>query len=722
MASLTKIASLMGGGSRKRKKTLTSGDAEASELKGGNDGSTSTKHNVIKPLNIKAELLKPLTPTTGTSSVNSVTGSSGLVLWPIHAYLPNRNPYVGNFAYSPSTSTGSFRVMFGPKNTIITEKEMFRLHRIKVHPLTGTFHSRPGHFSNLHGLYKYTSSSTKCQRIGLPPRLLSQIRAGFAKQPNFALGPILSLFYIENTLPEAVDEPTRSAGRSSNSDADGLPSTVDLSKTEGTKELTAIDDEPLIGAITPLLRHMHRKNISDGNIARRSASYSVRGTTEHHLQRQSTSLSANPELSEGVDNISCHSRASNVRTCNSSLTQEDISSHADKEVKAMESHPIFSIPTSNNCSVNTLDGVDAESTATYSPVTNYMSMDAAEGLGWNVIDPSGGKFTLRTILDNASSCFEDIIDRYHFANNNMNMLGEGAYSNVFAAVSKKTGQQVAIKRINKRHLFSDVEVALIKREVQHMRLLSIQPHPNIVALLDLFETQQYIYMVLERATWGTLEDLLFLRRTLPEQEARNIFYQLMKAIYHLHQKGLVHCDVKPPNILFSCPPITNREQQPVSPDLDADSTASKASFPDPAPFVGPPPNMEKAVVKLCDLGHSRHVTSCGIPWNLYQYTGTEGYIAPEILAQQTYGTGVDIWSSGVTLFKIISGFEPFVSRSWCPDFKLELDGPCWGAVSKDLKELVCDMLQVDAHLRLTADEVLHHTWLKDFHKKDCRVE
>ncbi len=371
-------------------------------------------------------------------------------------------------------------------------------------------------------------------------------------------------------------------------------------------------------------------------------------------------------------------------------------------------------------SVGTVNVVDAGSTAAdyYKP-----PMDVDE-CGLSSVAHTHGKFTLRVVIDDSSSgCWEDMIERYHFSNTNIQLLGEGAYSTVFAAVIKKTGQQVAVKRVNKRYLFSEAEAACIKREVQHMHILSNPPHPNIITLLDVIETPQYIYMVLERAIWGTLEDVLFLRRTLPESEARVILYQLMKAISHLHQKGIVHCDVKPPNILFACPNTSEGLLCVVSsPDLgggDSTMTSKTTPLPDPLPFMCTVPELERAVVKLCDFGHSRASSAYGgIPWNLYQYTGTEGYVAPEILAQQTYGTGVDIWSAGVTLFKIISGWYPFIPCSSCLDHKLELVGACWNGVSNELKGLVHDMLQVDVNLRLNTSEVLHHAWFKELRQGD----
>ncbi len=192
MANWAQLNFLGGAGSRKRKNVTNADTTEMGEVvvNGGSDGRTSTNHHNVKPLNTDLKLKRPLSWLNDISNVTSVTGSHGLPLFPIHAHLPNHNPFVGNFAYSPSSAGVSFSVMFGPDNSIITEKEMFRLHRIKAHPLTGTFHSRPGHYSKLHGLYKFTASSVEQgrlavvhQRRALPPRVLNRIRAGFANQP-----------------------------------------------------------------------------------------------------------------------------------------------------------------------------------------------------------------------------------------------------------------------------------------------------------------------------------------------------------------------------------------------------------------------------------------------------------------------------------------------------------------------------------------------------------
>ncbi len=799
MANWDQLTFERGLGSRKRKNSSTAETTKMGEVvvNSSSDGQTSTNHHNVKPLNTDLKLKRPLSWLNDT--VTSISGSHGLPLFPILARLPHHNPFVGNFAYSPSTAGVSFSVMFGPDNSIITEKEMFRLHRIKAHPLTGTFHSRPGHYSKLHGLYKFTVNSIEQGRLALarerraiPPRALSRIRAGFAKQQsilswdsstsghhveeitavsknddnNNCIHPSLfpsnkGIDNIEETV--AVHDVTlthHSAEQSSTilnkgGGAVGMSPSVNNSKTETAVEdrnvqqdgvsatsrepplkgrtherpsslvfdmKADVDEEPLIGAVTPLLRHMHRKKPA---IRPRHSTSNIYECPEmpYLLPRQAISLSADPIFLQphhfGTDS------GHDVDNGDSRIerTREDSSSPHKDVLTTITSPP--SSPTLKNCSsVGAFTAIDAGS-MTAADYLKPMDIDEC-GLRSSALQ-SHGKFTLRTVIDdNSTGCWEDLIERYHFSSNNTQLLGEGAYSTVFAAVIKETRQQAAVKRINKRYLFSEAEASCIKREIQHMRTLSNPPHPNIITLLDVIETTQYIYMVLERAIWGTLEDVLFLRRSLPESDARVILHQLMTAVLHVHQKGIVHCDLKPPNILFFRP--DTNEGLPLvgsSPDLGSggSTTTSKTTpFPDPLPFMCTLPELDKAVVKLCDFGHSRACSAYnGIPWNLYQHAGTEGYVAPEILAQQAYGTGVDIWSAGVTLFKIISGWEPFIPCSSCLDRKLELVGACWDGVSNELKGLVHDMLQVDVNLRLSASEVLNHAWFNELRQGDAAL-
>lgn len=109
-------------------------------------------------------------------------------------------------------------------------------------------------------------------------------------------------------------------------------------------------------------------------------------------------------------------------------------------------------------------------------------------------------------------------------------------------------QQVAIKAIDKRFLYSEQERAAVQREVESHLLMT---HPNVARLYEVYETEQHLLLVLERAALSTLADLTRTRR-LPfaEREACWLVYQLLQAVAHMHSKGVLHADVKPENMLL----------------------------------------------------------------------------------------------------------------------------------------------------------------------------
>ncbi|TMW68026.1 hypothetical protein Poli38472_007698 [Pythium oligandrum] len=251
-------------------------------------------------------------------------------------------------------------------------------------------------------------------------------------------------------------------------------------------------------------------------------------------------------------------------------------------------------------------------------------------------------------------------------------LGSGAFSVVHIATHRETKKQVAVKCISKASL-SKSDVIALKHEVEIMSTLS---HPNIVPLLDYFEESRYYYIVTPLCTGGELFDALVKRKSYTEEDARALMVKLTSAIMYIHSRGIVHRDLKPENILL------------------------KTSAPG-------------AELMIADFGFARSMrgekrwTACGTP----------GYVAPEVVRGEAYGSEVDCWSLGVILFILLCGYPPFGGENHAAIFekvvsaKYKFSSPEWDDVSESAMDLVRKLLTVDRSKRLTAAGVLRHPWM-----------
>jgi hypothetical protein len=211
--------------------------------------------------------------------------------------------------------------------------------------------------------------------------------------------------------------------------------------------------------------------------------------------------------------------------------------------------------------------------------------------------------------------------------------------------------------------------ACIEREVLAMKSLD---HPFIVALYDVFNEGDYLYLITEFVDRGTILDLINKTQGLPEDCALRIFYELILALQYLHEeKHTCHGDIKPENIL-----------------LDANGH-----------------------IRLADFGFAR-VYSSDTPLMLTSL-GSPAYVSPEFLRGGGYGAAADIWSAGVVLFAMVSGRLPFTGESTPSVLHAILESePDFGAMpSPELGDLVKGMLSKDPAARLTIREILTHPWL-----------
>jgi len=245
---------------------------------------------------------------------------------------------------------------------------------------------------------------------------------------------------------------------------------------------------------------------------------------------------------------------------------------------------------------------------------------------------------------------------------------------VRAAVHKKTGKKVAVKIIKKKEM-SNQDLELLKREIE---ILKICQHPNIIRMLDIFENQEYIYIVMELLKGGDLFTYLEKRKfRMPEERARNLVHSLATSTYYLHSYGITHRDLKPENILM----------------VD---------------------ESEVSDLKLVDFGLSKIIGPnevCDEPF------GTLSYVAPEVLLQKPYGKAVDLWSIGVITYLLLSGTLPFdddndreIARQTIYE-PADFTYPVWQKVSKEAKNFVDRLLTKDPKKRMTLEQVLEHPWL-----------
>ncbi|MCI4387734.1 hypothetical protein PGIGA_G00077640 [Pangasianodon gigas] len=264
-----------------------------------------------------------------------------------------------------------------------------------------------------------------------------------------------------------------------------------------------------------------------------------------------------------------------------------------------------------------------------------------------------------------------ITDKYEVGK----VIGDGNFAVVKECVERATGQEYALKIIDKakcsgkEHLIAN-EVAILRRV----------RHPSIILLIEEVDTPTELYLVMELVKGGDLFDAITSSTKYTERDASAMVYNLTGALKYLHRMSIVHRDIKPENLLVCEYP---------------DGTKS---------------------LKLGDFGLATVVEG-----PLYTVCGTPTYVAPEIIAETGYGLKVDIWAAGVITYILLCGFPPFRSeRNQQEELfeqilrgRLEFPSPYWDNISASAKDLIGKMLQVNVSARYTAEEVLSHPWVLD---------
>ena len=294
-----------------------------------------------------------------------------------------------------------------------------------------------------------------------------------------------------------------------------------------------------------------------------------------------------------------------------------------------------------------------------------------------------------------SKYIREFYRRYNkYPNTNLNfylygrLIGQGAFGKVNIGLNILTGRVVAIKSFNKKTLSANGDN--MKKILSETDLMKKLNHPNITKILEMFEDDGYILIAMEYINGGNLFSFVKKRRKLSEKTAKFLFRQIILGIKHIHSKKIVHRDIKLENILI---------------DLNNN-------------------------IKICDFGIGRILKN--EKQMLFDKCGTPMYMAPEILLSSKTkgyeGFPVDIWSSGISLYIMLSGTLPFnLKNKESSDMSnesnnnnIELQYSIINKepkkiekISDEARDLLKGLLNKNPKKRLTIEQILNHPWLME---------
>ena len=261
-------------------------------------------------------------------------------------------------------------------------------------------------------------------------------------------------------------------------------------------------------------------------------------------------------------------------------------------------------------------------------------------------------------------------------------IGEGNFGKVKLAVYQPTGEEFAIKILNKKKIRKQMKNQIIREK----EIITKLNHINIVFVYAIIDTTEDYYIVMEYCKLGELFDYIVKKKRLSEEESAVFFYQIINGVEYIHSKGYAHRDLKPENILLT----------------------------------------EDKTLKIIDFGLSHE---CNEEQFLKTKCGSPSYAAPEIIARPIYnGFKIDVWCCGIILYAMLCGYLPFEGNSESESnniqlFKniLECEPELPDFLSNISKDLIYEILNPDPNERISIKKIKNHPfYLKG--KKLCKID
>ena len=264
------------------------------------------------------------------------------------------------------------------------------------------------------------------------------------------------------------------------------------------------------------------------------------------------------------------------------------------------------------------------------------------------------------------------------------IIGEGGFGKVYYAKNKFSNTEVSIKTINKSKnenlIFDNLS---IKNEIDVLKSLS---HPNIMKIYEFYSNEESYFLVNEYIKYGELSKRI--KQTFSELQISVIIFQILKGLSYIHSHNIIHRDIKLENIMIN--------------DIENILINGKIE--------------QFYWIKIIDFGIAKFTSSNKKEKGM---TGTLYYMAPEVI-KQNYNYKCDIWSVGIILYILLTGKYPFDSlvksriKTKIEDGEFDEENIKYKNSSKELKDLLKHLLNVNPTFRYNAKDALKH----DFFKKN----
>ena len=272
-------------------------------------------------------------------------------------------------------------------------------------------------------------------------------------------------------------------------------------------------------------------------------------------------------------------------------------------------------------------------------------------------------------------------------------LGKGAFGEVYLTSKQGSKQRYATKKIDKKFTQNPRAKKYLENEINILKEID---HPNIIKLVEVKETTQFYYLVMELCNGGGLSECLDEyqkkhKKPFPEETVQYLMRQIVDGINYLHKRNILHRDIKLDNILVNF-------------DLDEDKKSR---------------NMLKAKVKIIDFGFARHLNPSQLA---YSTLGSPINMDPGILRKLNkmehskeygYDQKADIWSLGTICYEMLIGKCTFDAESMRELVSKVERGNYFlpTTLSKEAVSFLNGMLQYDLKKRLSAEQLYNHKFL-----------